>query len=38
MVTSRGMGTAMDLGLRLTARLAGEECADKIAHSIQYII
>ncbi len=37
-VTSRGMGTAIDLGLRLAARLVSEECSDKIAHSIQYII
>lgn len=36
-VTSRGMGTSIDLGLKLAGLLAGEERADKIAGSIQYV-
>lgn len=35
-VTSRGMGTAIDLGLCLAGKLVSEKAADMLAHSIQY--
>ncbi len=35
-ITSRGMGTAVDLGLFLVERLYGKEKADSIASGIQY--
>jgi len=35
-ITSRGMGTAIDLGLALVARICGGEAAEKIARGIQY--
>ena len=34
--TSRGMGTAIDFGLELTAQLCGEEAAEKVRKSIVY--
>lgn len=37
-ITSRGMGTAIDLGLCLAGRLLSKERADELAHSIQYKI
>ena len=37
-ITSRGMGTAIDLGLRLVAVLISVQKADDIAKAIQYII
>ncbi|MCM1468295.1 MAG: DJ-1/PfpI family protein [Alistipes sp.] len=36
MITSRGMGTAVDLGLALVKRVCGGEASDKIASGIQY--
>lgn len=35
-ITSRGMGTAVDLGLALVERLLGSEASEKIASGIQY--
>ncbi len=35
-ITSRGMGTAVDLGLVLVERLLGREASEKIASGIQY--
>lgn len=35
-VTSRGMGTAIDLGLCLAGKLVSGRVADMLAHSIQY--
>lgn len=35
--TSRGMGTSIDLGLELVKLLAGEDEADRLAHSTQYV-
>lgn len=35
-ITSRGMGTAIDMGLKLVEILADEKTAKKIAKSIQY--
>lgn len=35
-ITSRGMGTAVDLGLTLIERLFGSEASGKIASGIQY--
>ncbi len=35
-ITSRGMGTAVDLGLALVERLLGREASEKIASGIQY--
>ena len=37
-ITSRGMGTAIDLGLRLVSVLISQQKADDIAKAIQYII
>lgn len=37
-ITSRGMGTAIDLGLKLVAVLISQQKADDIAKAIQYII
>lgn len=37
-ITSRGMGTAIDLGLALTKRLLFAERADDLAKKIQYIV
>lgn len=34
--TSRGLGTAIDFGLAIVARYAGQEKADEIAHAIVY--
>lgn len=36
-ITSKGMGTAIDLGLALTGILVSEEEADRIAKGIQYV-
>ena len=36
-ITSKGMGTAIDLGLALTELLVSKEEADRIAKGIQYI-
>ena len=35
--TSRGMGTSIDLGLELVRIIAGEQMADRLAHSTQYV-
>ena len=35
-VTSRGMGTAIDLGLSLVGTLVSDKIAGMLAHSIQY--
>ena len=35
-VTSRGMGTAIDLGLCLVGRLVSDKISGMLAHSIQY--
>lgn len=35
-ITSRGMGTAIDLGLKLAERLCGSEVSEKIAKGTQY--
>lgn len=35
-ITSRGMGTAVDLGLTLVKRVCGSEASEKIASGIQY--
>lgn len=35
-ITSRGMGTAVDLGLALVKRICGSEASEKIAAGIQY--
>ena len=35
--TSRGMGTSIDLGLELVRLLEGEDEADRLAHSTQYV-
>lgn len=35
-ITSRGMGTAVDLGLALVERVCGSEASEKIAAGIQY--
>ena len=36
MITSRGMGTAMDLGLAIVERFKGREVADKLAETVVY--
>lgn len=36
-ITSRGMGTAIDFGLAIIARFQGQERADKLAETILYI-
>lgn len=35
--TSRGMGTSIDLGLELVKLIIGEDEADKLAHTTQYV-
>ncbi len=35
--TSRGMGTSIDLGLELVRLISGEQEADRLAHSTQYV-
>lgn len=35
-ITSRGMGTAIEFGLAIVARMKGQECADTIASKIVY--
>lgn len=35
-ITSRGMGTAVDLGLALVKRVCGSEASERIAEGIQY--
>lgn len=37
-ITSRGMGTCVDFGLTLLAKLAGEEAAQKIGEKIVYYV
>lgn len=37
MITGRGMGTAVDLGLKLTQLLVSQEKAEEIGKSIQYL-
>lgn len=34
--TSRGMGTALDLGLAIVGQIKGKEAEEELAHSIQY--
>ena len=36
--TSRGMGTSVDLGLELVKLLCGQDVADALGKSIQYIL
>ena len=37
-ITSRGMGTSMDMGLELVKSLCGEEVAVKVAAKAQYVL